>query len=412
MDEPDQHTDGEPTFQKQAARRSSVSRENQLTQLRFWDIAKACWDQTKRRARWFCDPEGPSFAQYARDQLFVLIGAALTIGGILWFLSSLAGLGISVKIPNPNRLYIISFMLLFGATLFVLGRHPRQTELKTALYNEEIDNVINLIEQNLDKLESPQQEHAEREICAVRHFKMQPSEVSFQRLTNLNRIYIDCLDENELEAKARKDLSTYKLYLGREDETYLKFEYLLEDYISRSEHERLRAELKPLQKEIDDEKFLAGQGEAILKSISYWGIPAIVPLFFIGIAPLLTPVAFSGELSVINWGVLGATGAVLSTLHGMRKRDAGVVGLDEGNSILKDLLLGLIVGGAASVLLYVAIRSGVFGGKALPKLNDEIGVKQTEEVRNALSVFWAIVAGFSAKLVETFAGSSQSVTSS
>ena len=104
--------------------------------------------------------------------------------------------------------------------------------------------------------------------------------------------------------------------------------------------------------------------------------------------------------------------AVLFTLNRMRNRESTRVGEDEGNTELRIMLLGITLGATAAILLYVSIKGSIFGGKALPRLNDEIGIDQSNAVINALTVFWGIAAGFSAKLAERLVGSSSGATTS
>ena len=103
-------------------------------------------------------------------------------------------------------------------------------------------------------------------------------------------------------------------------------------------------------------------------------------------------------------------GAVLYSVNNMRKRDATKVGEDEGNRELRTMLLGITLGAMAAILLYVAVTGGILGGKVLPKLNEDIGSGWPAIKTNALSVFWGIAAGFSAKLAERLVGSSSGAT--
>lgn len=306
---------------------------------------------------------------------------------------------------NVHR-YWSGVLFFLASTLYFMGKHARRVELRTAVYNEDIDALMGEVRLNCANIVEDTN-GVQKEIKKLEFFRDKPSEVSVKRLTYLRKRLVDAYDDNSLKAYARSDLMEYKFLIG-EHENYQKYECAIEDFICRNEFEGLRSELRALREEIDDEKFSAGKGEAILESLAHWSIPAVLSLLFIGLVPLLqSPYLGNPPLHFVNWAVLGITGAILYSVSYMRKMDTIRVGADEGNLVLRVMLLGILLGAMSAILLYVAIKSGIFAGMVFPKLNEEIGTPQTTEVANALSVFWAIASGFSAKVAERILASTE-----
>lgn len=360
-------------------------------------VWKNCWSRTKSWVDWLCHPEGPSFADFVRAQIFKFAGIVLAIIGLYLLIYTIAP-ELSFSETNKNR-YLGGAFIFLAATLYFMGKHARRVELKTGVYNEDIDALIGEAESNIDNIKNAE-DIIRHEIEKLQFFKEKPSEVSIKRLTYLRKQLVYAYDDNSLKSYARSDLMEYKFLIG-EHENYQKYECAIEDFICRNDINGLRAKLRALREEIDAETFSAGKGEAILESLAHWSIPAIFSLIFIGLVPLLQPPYLNNPpIHFVNWAVLGMTGAILYSVNYMRKMDTIRVGADEGNLVLRVMLLGILLGAVSAILLYVAIKSGIFAGKVLPKLNEEIGIPQTNEVTNALSVFWAIASGFSAKIAE------------
>jgi len=114
-------------------------------------------------------------------------------------------------------------------------------------------------------------------------------------------------------------------------------------------------------------------------------------------------------LSFIHWGILGVSGAILYIVNHMKQYDTIRVGEDEGNVVVRRTLLGMIIGGISAILLYGAIFGGFISGGIFPNI-EEANMSQEIDLlifkNNSLSLFWAIFAGFSAKLFEGIVGKS------
>ncbi len=374
------------------------------------EVIAKCWRRQKTWVDWLCDHEGPPFGKYLLDVVLKFFGLIIGVLGALGLLDSFTLSYVSV-LPEIETRYVSAGFLLLGITLYHLGRHTRRIELKTGVYPEDIDALICDVEQSKSTLNGGKKEEAEYQVKRIIYFKGKPSEVSIKRLTSLKKLKIDTLDVVSLVAHSRASLLEYK-FLVHDHENYIRYETAINGLISRNELVALKSCLKELHDEIADEAFSIRYGEAILESLSRWGVVAIIPFFIIGVNPLFSIPNFENQLTFLNWGFLGMSGAVLFTLNRMRNRESTRVGEDEGNTELRIMLLGITLGATAAILLYVSIKSRIFGGKALPRLNDEIGIDQSNAVINALTVFWGIAAGFSAKLAERLVGSSSGATTS
>lgn len=124
-------------------------------------------------------------------------------------------------------------------------------------------------------------------------------------------------------------------------------------------------------------------------------------------SPLLQPPYFEEPIGIVHWALFGFGGALLATVVQMRKKDTFRVGEDEGDNALRQMLLSLLVGSISAVVLNIAITTGLFGGKAFPKLNPNVGEDQLPQVLNAFSVFWAMLAGFSGGFIEKVFGAGE-----
>ncbi len=132
------------------------------------------------------------------------------------------------------------------------------------------------------------------------------------------------------------------------------------------------------------------EGSAIVRGIIRCGVFAIFPLVAMGLLPILHPEG-NGNLGVLNWGLLGVSGSLTAVLLSLRKSDLVEVGNTEGKKELWRAVLSTALGLMAGILFYSMIAGGIFSGTALPAITSE----QMELKDTALSIFWAIAAGYS-----------------
>ena len=269
--------------------------------------------------------------------------------------------------------------MFFGASAYYVGKHPRRQELKTAVYNEDIDNLIHDLSAKLGQFDPEAKGEIQNSLERTRWFKEMPSEVPISRLTFLRRMQVKTLGRGELEAVALSDLLDYKSIVG-ENEYFERYETEIKAVISEDNEYatgKLRAFVMSLREDIDHERFTIGIGEAILESTTHWSIFAAFSIFYLGSVALLGAPYFETSLTFVNWSLLGIAGAILERTIHIRNMDTYGVGDDEGNLVLRQMVLGIVLGAAAAVLAYVAIRNGLLSGRVLPALNSKVGPEQS-----------------------------------
>lgn len=308
--------------------------------------------------------------------------------------------------------YVGSSFIFVGSTLYFVGRHTIRLEYKTAAENEEIDLIVNefkCAQNKITKDDDTKADNDSNEVDELIILRRKPSEVSVSKLTFLRKRLIDlCDNEESLITHGEAGLADYEYYLGgKYDENYERYSREIaslkvkieKNSFENEDKQRLKEIIKDLRESIAEERMLSSKGEGILESITHWSLPAAISLLLAGILPLLQEPYFKSNLIIINWMVLGSAGAIIYTADHMRGSDTTKVGEDEGNVVLRKMLLSMLVGLVAALLLYVAIWGGVIEGIIFPQLGfSDSEITQSPYVINALSVFWGIMSGYSVKL--------------
>ena len=347
---------------------------------------------------------------------FIIVGTALIIVGIVFFFISFCTGDYFFCIPtNPLIGYISTIAVLAGSTLYMLGKHKRRIDLKTAAYSEEIKALIADVEQGL-KLnpDTSGKLGIESQLEHLRSLdKDKEREVSYLDLIHLRKQQVDLFNEDDLESNIDYDLLEFGNVTEKDSVYFTKYKTIIDKARQSTGTDRinkLRSTLKTLREAHQWEMFTAGRGEAILESMTHWGIYATPSLVLLGMMPLLFPPDyFQGQpLPVYNWIFLGITGAVLYSINRMRSLDSTKVGEDEGSLTLRRMLLGVMVGMISAVLLYAALRGEILDGKIFP----DITSPDKPAIDDALSLFWGIFSGFSVKLVDILMDTAERTISS
>jgi len=313
--------------------------------------------------------------------------------------------------------YVGAALILAGSTFYMIGRHKRRTDLKTAEYEEDVESLVTEIEKEIygetgtdSDLETP----ISNEIARLRkHNRDKEREVSCLETMPLRKMQVDLYKNDDVKARVMYDLLELKNMEGYDD-YYKSFKEQIKKAENNNDIVQFRVILKNIREALQWATFLSGRGEAILESVSHWSMYAIPSLLLLGILPLLYHPFLKTEisLSVLNWAFLGATGAVLYTVNQMKAINTTRIGEDEGNLVLRTMLLGIIVGVMTAILLYGALKGGIFNGPIFPDMTLERAndiVKNTKN--NALSIFWGIFSGFSVKLLGRLMGAAERATS-
>ncbi|MCY4157949.1 MAG: hypothetical protein OXF66_11095 [Gammaproteobacteria bacterium] len=157
-----------------------------------------------------------------------------------------------------------------------------------------------------------------------------------------------------------------------------------------SEVGELRANLRSLREHIADYQFNWARGSTIVSSIRVCGSVGVVVFLLLGLLPVLSNFSDmqSSTLGILDWGFLGAAGAMAGILLGLRNSDEVEVGNTEGEKELWRAVLGIPLGLLSGILAYAALKGGIIkSGAVVPELDDPSASDL------ALSIVWAVVSG-------------------
>ena len=370
----------------------------------------------ERWCRWIGHPDGPSYKQLLRHFFFCSSGLLLFVyGSIVSFVSiiiaitqSLYELPIPLFWPFLVNSYIGGAMLFIGASFWIVGKHPSRIRCKISEDMENVDAIISDVRSKLHKL-TCRKTRAEafwqiRKLNRIRNMKMT---ISVLGTTALRTLQVQTYDDDELTALLEGELESLKYYSGEDDPSYIKYEKDISVAIDKWSKGKiaagsLRRYLIILREEIDEYKHRYGYGEAIIESVVYWSIFSGISLTIIGLSPLFHEPYFQGRLTIVHWAVFGLVGAVIATVNQLNKKETYKIAEDEGTSELKSMIHGGFLGIMTSILLYLSIRAELLSGNIFPEFQG--GTKAITAIKdNALSVLWAIAAGFmGSKWLEVF----------
>ena len=119
-----------------------------------------------------------------------------------------------------------------------------------------------------------------------------------------------------------------------------------------------------------------------------------IPLVLVmGLVPVLHP-SGNGLLGILNWGLLGVSGALTSTMLALRNSDLVEVGNTEGKKEVWRTVLGTALGFVAGVLTFGIFSGGLLSGAAIPSVISNnccnTGLTPSDI---GLSVVWGVASG-------------------
>lgn len=233
------------------------------------------------------------------------------------------------------------------------------------------------------------------------------------QVLSINQLLLDFVKADELKSRVLSNLSTLKGYAKKEE--YNKWEDPILKLIKKIDKtkdgknynlkqdtaaEPLRLASRTLLDDIADYDSLWAKGSTILTDIRICCTIAIFPIVTMGLLSILHP-AGDKVIGILNWGMLGISGAITAVLWSLRKSNSVDVGDEEGKKEFWRALLGAGLGFVAGILLYSMIAGEILNGKIFP---DVISNPPKEsgfymDIDIALSIFWGIASGFSLELV-------------
>ena len=200
---------------------------------------------------------------------------------------------------------------------------------------------------------------------------------------------MDELEEYAADSKYRYDREYYAKWKERVDTAVKEIDGAT-DNESDDKSEKLRAVLKTLYEHLADFKLKWTEGSALIRDLLFVNAAAIPIFLTIGLVPVIHP-SDPGPLGVINWAMLGVTGALAGWLRSLHQSDEVEVGNTEGKREIWRAVSGTTLGFVAGALTYGIIAGDLINGVAVPSA----GVTQLSLKDVGLTIVWGVAAGFS-----------------
>ncbi|MCH8217783.1 MAG: hypothetical protein IH892_13545 [Planctomycetes bacterium] len=180
----------------------------------------------------------------------------------------------------------------------------------------------------------------------------------------------------------------------------------------------LRAELKSLRETVAWYDKTWAIGEWTRACVMYWVTATLLVTLLAGILPIVHSEG-NWNLTILHWGVLGITGALLATLLQLHNLDLPELGETEGKILFQGTVRSVAIGAVSAVLLYAALWGEALDGKIFPDIPTRPATDvyaqlpdkgessggtlnaQWEALKNVgLSVFWGVFAGLSPAVLQ------------
>ena len=208
---------------------------------------------------------------------------------------------------------------------------------------------------------------------------------------------MDDLDEYAGDSKYRYDREYYAKWKQRVDDAKEEIDNAKDvgtdeakDVERDDKCEKLRAVLKTLHEHVADFNYKWAEGSALIRDLLVVNAMAIPVFLTLGLVPEIHP-SDPGTFGVINWAMLGVTGALAGSLRGLHRSEEVEVGHTEGKREIWRTVSGAALGFVAGALAYGVIAGGLIKGVAVPG----VGATPLALRDVGLSILWGVAAGFS-----------------
>ena len=253
---------------------------------------------------------------------------------------------------------------------------------------EEIEEKKNKVGEEIERLQKIGAERwREYEVLSLN--QMLVDFLNPQDLIATTNSVMDELYEYATDSKYRYDREYYAKWKQRVEEAVKKIDNATGQKAD-DKSEQLRAVLKTLYEHLADFKKKWAEGSALVRDLLFVNAAAIPIFFTIGLVPAIHP-SDPGPLGVINWAMLGVTGALVGWLRGLYQSDVVEVGNTEGKREISRAVSGTALGFVAGALTYGIIAGDLIDGVAVPST----GVCQLALKDVGLTIVWGVAAGFS-----------------
>ena len=253
---------------------------------------------------------------------------------------------------------------------------------------EKIEEKKNKVGKEIERLGKIGTEHCtEYEVLSL--YQMLVDFLNPHDLIATTNSVMDELYEYATDSKYRYDHEYYAKWQQRVDEAVKEIDGARGQKVD-VKSEQLRAVLKTLYEHLADFKKKWAEGSALVRDLLFVNAAAIPIFFILGLVPVIHP-SDPGPLGVINWAMLGVTGALVGWLRGMHQSDVVEVGNTEGKREIWRAVSGTALGFVAGALTYGIIAGDLIDGVAVPST----GVSQLALKDVGLTIVWGVAAGFS-----------------
>ena len=263
-----------------------------------------------------------------------------------------------------------------------------EPRLRDPVRPEEFEEKKENLASEINRLEMIGKENwTEYEVLSL--YQMQ---VDFRRpsdLVSATDSVMDDLEEYAGDSKYRYDREYYAKWKERVDDAKEEIGNS-EDLNTDDNCKKLRAVLKTLHEHVSDFRYKWAEGSALIRDLLLVTAVAIPVFLTLGLVPVIHP-SDPGTLYVINWAMLGVTGALTSSLLSLHQSDEVEVGNTEGKREIWRAISGAALGLVAGALTFGIIAGGLLKGIAVPNIGE---MPLTVRVVG-LSVIWGVASGFS-----------------
>lgn len=371
-------------------------------------------------------------------RLLMLIGVILVLIQVIFF-------SLNYNLPelllSIETCYIALGLVPIGFAFFMVGIHPEDTKVRRNVDPAELQSMISELTMFKDNANESLVKIAEDEISILQS-KIKSKEPVYELdALPLRKALVDLYPKNELITKANYELGLLWEYTPdtpQYDEIFDDWEQRIKSTIEKINDaekkernlkesdtaknvgqnvimaeteiegniEKLRPQLRSLRETVAWYDKTWAIGEIYIKGVTYWVGGSLLIMVIMGVLPLIHPkMEGLGVLGILHWASLGISGAFLSSIVSMRNLDVNEIGEQEGKQLLLKTIGRITIGALTAILLYAAIMGGILEGKLFP----ELPIRSDKfDMNTGLSIFWAIFAGFSLKILAGMVGIAES----
>ncbi len=307
-----------------------------------------------------------------------------------------------------------------GLFLLLLGTYKKRLLERREVAAEEINTLFSEAEYFIHTGDDSCLKDVKNEMQKLSDLKRTTFELD---VLPLRQKLVKFYNKEFLASKTRYELNLFKEYAEDDDPNlYEEIKKRIEDIIRKIEDqsnekindssnlssaiEKLRSELITLMEAVAYYDKTWAEGEVIFKRVLYWAAGTAFIALLIGLLPIVHTLG-EKQLSILHWAALGVAGSLLSVLAGIHDPSIPELGETKGREVLQRTIIGIVIGGMASVLLYAALSGELLAGKIFP----EIPIAIDDEmfwVNTGASIFWGIAAGFSLRIFASLTGIAES----